>query len=401
MKSTLTFILIFLLFACATDKSENSKGVRIIPVEDNIGNFADILLSDLAKNIHYIPLETSSDCILSGDLSLRACGGNFILLDRGKKFMVFDREGKFVRSVGRTGKGPGEFLSARQFSVDREKCQIDICSIFDKKMISYSIEGDFVGEFDLPYPTNYYAAEPGGGFHIASYRQNELDGKLFRFVHLDNTGEITYRHFEGPVELPKSGVVLKEFEFYTDGNNVLVQNAFSDTAYAFRDGKWLPDLYVDLGKYGMPEGWEDDLTNYDSNRKNFVERVALNRESDFTMVYFSLKGKRYYGKYDHRSKELVFAENIDLDMRGLYNDIDGGPAVKPSYFEDEDNWYFIFQAIDIIEWNKEGKFDISDVQKPAKNKEFKMLVSNLDENDNPIIMVVEKRCGQYYLGFEG
>jgi len=393
MKRVFLFILILTVFACTAEKDENSNGVRIIPVEDNIGNFTDLNLSDLAKDIKYIPLEKNSDCILSGDLSLRACGDNFILLDRGRIFMVFDKEGKFIRSVGRSGKGPEEYLSARQFSVDEEEGRIDICSIFDKKMISYSIEGDFLGEFPLPYPTNYYAAEPGGGFHIASYRQNQLDGKLFRFTHLDYSGEIKYRHFEGPVELSKSGVVLKEFAFYSDADKVLVQNAFSDTAYAFKDGKWMPDLFVDLGKYGMPEGWEDDLTNYDSNKKNFVERVTLNREKDYTMVYFSHKGKSYYGRYDHKSKELVFADNIDQDMRGLHNDIDGGPAVKPSYYEDNHNWYFIFQAIDLIEWNKEGKFDNSDVQKPAKNEELIKLVSDLDERIVDNIRIIDIKFG--------
>lgn len=388
---TLPLIGLILFTACQTGTKSESSEIRVIPIAEQISNSQDIFLSDFAKDISYIPLETNTDCLLDRDLSLRSYKDGLVLLNKGKQFMIFDWDGKFIRSINKNGKGPGEYLSARQHSVNWETGQLNITDVFGKSILEYTIDGQFIQEIIFPFPANYIMSEPTGGYLMGGYKQQELNGQLYSFVHLDEQGKILYRHFEGPVFEPSSGIQLRSFQFYTHHDRIMGQYAFGDTIHSFVNGAWKPELYLDLGKYDMPKGWQDDLDNYDANRKQFVEHVEINPEDDFTMVYFRLKGKRYYGQYKHKSKELRFAANIHEEMHGFVNDFDGGPAVKPSFYEDQNHWYFIFQAIELISWNEEGFFDGKNIKHTSKYQAFKKMVNKLDENDNPVIMVVEKK----------
>lgn len=74
--------------------------------------------------------------------------GNIYVLDRGShRIQKFDREGKFMMTMGRKGQGPGEFSSPDHITLDEEK-NIYVkdgtkAHIFDK-------EGQFVKSFPIP-----------------------------------------------------------------------------------------------------------------------------------------------------------------------------------------------------------------------------------------------------------
>ena len=83
-----------------------------------MNNTRDIKLSDIADEVQYIPLETNSECILSKGYTIVPTKDYFFIADGEKPLFVFDREGKFVRKIGKVGKGPGEFHNGNQFHID-------------------------------------------------------------------------------------------------------------------------------------------------------------------------------------------------------------------------------------------------------------------------------------------
>jgi hypothetical protein len=395
MKNSLPFLLALLLilpFSSCSHRQTSTGKATVIDLLSGLNNTKDIKLSDIADEITYIPLETKADCMLSSDLSLTATDEGYIMLEGGIIFRVFDKDGKFIRNVGSSGKGPGEYLRARQFSIDKKARVIEVASIFTLKMVLYSFEGKFLREYPMPFDAAYVVKEPSGGYHLATYRPQPKDSAEYRFSRMDNQGKIVQIFPEKGVVLPSSGIMLKEFQYYTYNDQVYLQNAFNDTIYRFTKGAWVPDLYFDLGSFSPPKEYWDDIKFNAKNRGQFIERVGFTDEQDYLLVFFRHKKKSEIGKYDKASKTLTYVQNIDTISRGFLNDLDGGPGVKPLWNENDGKyWYLTFQAVDLIDWKAKGYFDQADIKHPEQNKKLKAMIDRLTVDSNPVIMKVRQK----------
>ena len=106
--------------------------------------------------------------------------GNIYILDRHRSsqsfISKFDRTGKFIRSIGRFGQGPGEIQSVGSFGIDPQD-HIWVSCPFDKRIVIYNDEGDLVKE--ERYPATLWLAEPlenGGYISEGSVREKSPAG---------------------------------------------------------------------------------------------------------------------------------------------------------------------------------------------------------------------------------
>ena len=347
-------------------------------------------LSDFAGDITYIPLETRPDCLLSSDLTLGVTEDLFILLDKGKVFRVFSKDGKFIRDIGSTGQGPGEYLSARQFSIDKIAREICVASIFSKKKVIYSLDGQFLRDFTFPIRPNYVVREPSGGYHLGTYGPNVKDSVEYRFSRINGEGIIVQTYKDTRALQSKSGA--REFQYYTYDNQVWLQNGFSDTIYRFTKDRWVPDIFFKLGSLAPPQEFWENPDFKKNNQGRYIERVGFITREDNLMLFFNYQNKQYIGRYDKAGNTLAFANGTDTLSNGLINDLDGGPGVKPLWNEDDGNyWYILLQPVDLIDWKAKGYFDRTDIKNPDQNRKLKELIGKLDINANPVIMRVRKK----------
>ncbi len=56
------------------------------------------------------------------DLAVDAAGNIYITDSRNQRIQVFDPEGRYLRTVGRKGQGPGEFMATGSLDFDGEGC---------------------------------------------------------------------------------------------------------------------------------------------------------------------------------------------------------------------------------------------------------------------------------------
>ena len=112
-----TFLLIslcmsLLLSACGGEKNISQGEVPVINVETAIQNQQELLLTDLGEKITYIPLETTEESLIklnSGSKMIVTDQYIFIGEDQSP-ILCFDRStGKFLRTIGSLGQGPGEY----------------------------------------------------------------------------------------------------------------------------------------------------------------------------------------------------------------------------------------------------------------------------------------------------
>ena len=77
--------------------------------------------------------------------------GNIYILDmEARRVQKFDKDGKFILSVGRKGQGPGEFENSYFFLVD-EKENIFILDYSNRKLNLFDNSGKFVQAIKLPF----------------------------------------------------------------------------------------------------------------------------------------------------------------------------------------------------------------------------------------------------------
>ena len=140
-----TKILLLLLIICFLEgcSSERRKYISDREIKEIIINpektedYLDIseVLSD---SIDIIPLEVTENCLISDIKKLEFYKNRIFISDRiNAKIFVFDSEGIFLRSIGKQGRGPGEYSYMGDFSFKGDS--VIIQDLSRKKYIVYDL----------------------------------------------------------------------------------------------------------------------------------------------------------------------------------------------------------------------------------------------------------------------
>lgn len=94
-----------------------------IDILGNAGKEQEIKLSEVAKSVRVIPLETTEECLLGTDLKIYYGEEYIFVCDQRKPgaFYRFSKDGKFLNKIGCSGEGPEEYIRSLSFSVDEDK----------------------------------------------------------------------------------------------------------------------------------------------------------------------------------------------------------------------------------------------------------------------------------------
>ena len=125
------FVFCFLLIIISCDNGikpyQHLKNDNLFIVDLDEGNKVDsLLLSDLFKSVKCIPLETKDESLIGDVNKILVHKNSIYVLDctTAKSLFVFDKEGQFIRKVGRIGSGPGEYVNLVDFTIDTDKDEI-------------------------------------------------------------------------------------------------------------------------------------------------------------------------------------------------------------------------------------------------------------------------------------
>ena len=149
MKKFLSIILLTTLVACSNGSKQSIESdLPVIDLEKEYP-VKRIDIHEIA-DVEYIPLETTDESLLMSGTEKSISDKYIIVSDTGNgtfRFLIFDRQGKYIRTIDRLGQGPGEYISFHAFDVDFEKEEIYAYSLLQYKMWVYSFDGKFLREF--------------------------------------------------------------------------------------------------------------------------------------------------------------------------------------------------------------------------------------------------------------
>lgn len=171
---TVGIVFIILLISCNAPEKDSGK-ITEIEVQAALSEKEQIKLSEFIARLDYIRLETTTDGLVRPN-SRVIITDNYIITISSRQCLLFERQsGKFIREVGKYGRGPNEYAVATVGFVIENQSVIYFMG-WDNRLIGYSFNGNFIGTITVP------ATESDFGLGNLSYLNDSVFVDKFKSV---------------------------------------------------------------------------------------------------------------------------------------------------------------------------------------------------------------------------
>lgn len=340
-------------------------------------------LSEFADDIIYIPLDNSIPLDLI--YGFKFSDDKIYLSVKNNGLLVYTSHGKFIRKIGNTGRGPGDYFHFTNFVVDQKSGKVYINDT--KNVIKvFSKDGRFVRNITID-ETLGNLEEIGflDSWLFASFSMQFSEAK-YNWIIIDTLGNLV-KSQKRSLPLFWSNWNPQSGTYYLD-DRLYYWNSYNDTVFSIS-----ADLNIGVsflfaqGDHRLPLSTLDPstVTKYMLVRSVFESPKLLFVRCDYNK-------NRINTIIDKTSNEHCFVSIRD-DVKGwIVNDIDAGISFGPiNYYCENGNDYLagIIYPIELKAHVYSDEFLKSNPLYPEKKNALEKLANNLKETDNPVLMIVK------------
>ena len=413
------FIIIVAITLTNCNSRNESDSIKTIDVLEGLKTEKEVLLSEFIESVEYVKLETNTESFLKYP-EFQITSDYIIAADRyfPAKVLLFKRNGEFIRQLGATGKGPGEYMSAGVIARNNDFLLLHDYGL--GKLMKYNYSGEFIKSI------NYLEI---------------LDTKILQILPLDNgkyalcmkrpTNETTNfplirilnENLEFEQELFHVNTMDVKFfgvihpSFYLKEEKIHLREFYYDTLYVQNTNEFISEYHFLIKSNSIPERiFSED------QRMNYTDYNRVNSHADLG-AYFSISiqktGDNYFSQtsllYNKNTKEIfslnelptyepdsimneddgqnIMMKNPNPKMLcALYNDIDGFYHLKMDNRQIDDHYinniiYRKYDVNDLKEFINKGHHLKQNVKFPEKRDELTKIIMNSSEDDNPVLQI--------------
>lgn len=314
MQKTVLFIVV-LFIAASCNEQKQMSGFQVFDFSKK--DVAEsIPIDSIVKNTTIIQLDTSSMAPIVGEVtSLYESGDAYYIVSGGSEVYEYDKTGKFIRQIGASGRGSGEYLSVSGIYFNQRDSSLVLFDFPAQTILKYDNRGNVVNTCkpalsdSLLYLTSFflnegalifYSSNNSSGMDLLQY--NELDGTMSTLSAKDRT------------MLPGEAIMGKIFSF-GDRENPFVYNYFNDTVYVVKNRQLIPSFLMQLGDYRFvyEELTMEKLMALQGCRVTFKWMAC---GGDYLFMSYRVsgleggKGKSFLALYNIRTKEYI--QNVEV-----------------------------------------------------------------------------------------
>lgn len=378
----LSLILFLSLLVACTGNRQLSEEIISVDITESYP-LKKIFLQDF-MDVEYVPLETNNDFVNQG--IVRAVGEKLLVVTNKKSgdgnIFVYGRNGKALRIINHRGQGGEEYNSISSIVLDESRNELFVCDSYSHAILIYDLDGNFKRRLATDKDKIFYNVYGFDREHLIAYdafNENTIadlhTGQSFMLISKQD-GRIT-KEIYIPFKEKKSIVTR-----FTDEGGM---------TYTFQPSNFYPIVpYMD--DYVLLEASADTLYRYSStstvepfivrtpsiqtmNPEGFLFPLMLTERYCFMETF--VKGSGYqdvvYDKHENacfqyqvHNNDYTKDEEVSFKYRPLSREI-------PSC-----------QSLDAQKL-------VTDYQKGCLKGRLKEIASKLDEDDNPVIMLIKHK----------
>ena len=387
--STKCVILLFaILFSFSCSKNKNSGELKTIHILE--AEKWELTISEIAESIEYLPL--AGDSVLATIMKVVHANGEYFVKDNKSKFLRFDKNGNLKNQIGRRGKGPGEYRYVSNFVVHPDG-NVYISGGKEGKIMVFSPEGKFLRTFDISqkYVSSFEVLNDNFLLYFGPGAEHIPENMEI----VDTNGTIL-KTFKNQFKFERGRAILSftgECIMYPLQGKLHFKEIFSDTLFYFDEEERIPKIILNSG---------DNRFSPKARTKAIKDLSADPRSPSNAMIesviqHYLFESSRYlfysYG-FNREGHILVLdkksGQQIEIDKEvGIRNDLDGGPNITLKMTKDDNTVFAWVDAFELKAHVASETFKNSTPKYPEKKKELEQLANSLDENDNPVLMLVK------------
>ena len=404
LKIVFFIIVLFKCFGCNQAKikpekiDEISKLIQFKVELPDIKSLNPLLLSEFTDSIEYVQLETLPQCVLPPNINAYLTN-DFIFTITRSNIYQFDTNGKFIRQIGRVGRGPGEFLLGR-VGFDDMKRRILILSSNSISPLIFDFNGKFLGNINDSILASCFGTIElfgvGNGYFVHTVQPIDINHQwgckpfeIITFDYLNNklTQTLTNRMVCKVENSMHYQTFRPSLQSLSKRDSLFYYKSFyNDTLYCFNNNNIQPYAVVDFGKRKFPcsiLNMSDQFIQNEIIGKMRIIEISIQKNCILLniIIHKSDGYDHFICKYDMKYNTTTYHSNT------IENDIDGGQSLEisslnkkitPVYFEnDYENVEKYF-----------SKLDKTDLKYPELQEKFKQMQINRKDEMNPMLMIL-------------
>ena len=351
-------------------------------------------IADEIESIEYVPLELTDESLIADVLDL--CVSDeyiFVYSTRQDGVLQFDRKGKFLRCIAKTGNGPGETGQIISLTVDEENRLFCVSEYFSTSF--YSFDGEFIKKIENPRPYSYqFSVGPNTMVELGRmYVPMNTPGMFSLGVFNWATGDtVAFRHTIGDTSLmPLEETSLKGWIYSGSMDGMLCYSDGIDTVWNVNAKNIVPAFLINTG-YSAEEEKETRSSKavdgkysvfgfFETPRHYFVKCFEGSDQSQFYLYGLDKETGELKRETSSLNAQELFKNNWTLAGIGIRNTKDNGLPVWPYLSYPSKKQMVQFNTAVEIEYLKE---------KYPGLKEHPVLLQ-VTEDSNPLVTIYHMR----------
>ena len=374
------------LCSCSTNSGSKSSDNYIIDYHSLLEtNESEANLSQYISDIEYIPIETTSDVLIS-DVRTIATSDNYIyvLCTSTQNLYQFGPDGKFVKKIGVRGRAKNEYMAVRSLYADNETVTLE----FGRKIITYSAETAEIQSVYEPSDLNMNVfgnvvflndgataimnstdtcnvvyifdkeMQIKDSFEVFSPVKKKIQTSVapHNIIAMNNPGK----------EIKQNIVFAIDWVYnpniFAHNRQLRVSSPFMDTIMTYTDNRLVPFATINYGDISNEQRFEPVL------KGNLSVNAISVKETDNMLLFQNWSEENCVF-----NKETGIAVNLG---KGFINDIDGtGEHFWPTQIQGNKMYTFISADLFI------------EAAANSNSQKMKDVANTLTEESNPVIVV--------------